>query len=1549
MQSLGNDFVLCVKKLNKKDPISKTKGLQQLTELVKKSSKEETSEFLQHWCRLYPTLSADVDHKVREATQVCHGAIAAVCGRTLRQHLGQLCAVWMCAQYDSHAPAAAAAHSALASTFPGSKLKEFITFSRKEVLNYVMHNIVDNDEDTIRRQDEAADSSRERYALLCHCSLRAVGIMCDIGGVTWPQISTLPKSDKYWRLTHPAVRNAWFEATAAIIKGFPKEFEAECGSRCIKYMLHEVNGNYELPVWECLLMLLQHTKENNVWSDKSKELTNRIIEFAENGGAGTSPLLLPVMTSLPDCVVSEHLYVTFYNAVLNGLDKKCIHTSKAERRLRLASVSECLQHICDAHLQQYGQEFIARLFTNWLDKIMNMFHHIVADTHVITTSARHLATLIIHWSALNHQSLVMLIWQNMRTTISHVIHHCADDKCALLLTTMNDDSTSSKKAKHITFDDEEISKHNDEQEHSLKADPFIISQYKHDLTMTAHHAVIQYFELMKRKRQVTLVSARMMGLLEAFHTHALFTKVAEHMKCTSLYGLYELVHEWLREDATPSSVQLLLSLLEPMDDDERSAAFGTFSQLPPDAAELCVCACVNARAQWARRWLKEEAVGDILVNSLDRPECPHTDALQMCFELDENGASLVSEKTLQRVASRLGAILRRAPDERPIAILRRAIAASNSLLSTLAAYEHMHDTCSTLVNDMFALTLQCDETSLSAAVLQEALSCWRDALAPLEQTRKRRLIHTLAQTAHDVLCLECTSSQIEHIAAVCSHLTDKCELDSVIDTTILLTTHNSDIDITQHAICYYCLVSKLNCPHLQISSKQPTMQDLALCSNRDMFDAHLLESVLLGQMEGTQEGWLELLLQDSRLAGLYITVLRNSCLWDALSDAYLHSPPMHSLAALTRDNLIACIRRTIRVMSDVTRKCLAMTAASCASRGHYWAYAAATWAKEAEETPPTADDRNTNDDPFYHMLQANEDDRRWELIALHNLEMAFPEETDAVQCEDGALDYVAELYYKHRHVLALDKDISELPWIHLAAVTGIAEYFRAEVRARGWTLKEVHWDMINISLCGFINALRCSRRHHYAQVAMLCRSTLGLYSAVEEFISGIPTRSAREQPQRHVADLPKEWTEVFLPNIHENILDIILDALDDAVPEGDMTAARHVYVTALEDATSKLAIAPRHSVMDVMRHCAAALSAEWHYKYKYLAYKVLLLVSQSLLQKDAEALSILNEGAFVDDDTDPVTTEAMDGCFVTALMPYYERLYDELRELDREDAQGSRCGAVLGMMLLAHAMMETTNAARGNLALLYIRTYSQNKMVSSLMTWSKRLLPKHLNPNWFTEESRHSLLEPVGEHVLSRLACRGVWLAAHTKAAAADAGIEELVRKYVTPLAVKAHLREAAALDGDELSVQVMWSTRELNCTRRLDDASAKLTIQLSPCHPLHPPRHTVCSGPSLHPHQHYLAHQRGSVRGMVQWWSQAVQRWVLRAPVCCVCYSRLHSESGRLPSVLCKVCKYKFHIQCLQKWFNTSNNIKCPHCRSPFKNHNMYNHSNNPTNREQN
>lgn len=139
--NLDTNFQLVLRKMTKKDPITKVKALQEFGELCTTADVDTVVAILPFWPRLYAQLSTDVEHRVREASQQAQTGVAVKCGKHIAPFLRQLAPAWITGQFDTYAPAASLAAQSFQRAFKAAKQQEVFTYCQAELLEYVLRNV----------------------------------------------------------------------------------------------------------------------------------------------------------------------------------------------------------------------------------------------------------------------------------------------------------------------------------------------------------------------------------------------------------------------------------------------------------------------------------------------------------------------------------------------------------------------------------------------------------------------------------------------------------------------------------------------------------------------------------------------------------------------------------------------------------------------------------------------------------------------------------------------------------------------------------------------------------------------------------------------------------------------------------------------------------------------------------------------------------------------------------------------------------------------------------------------------------------------------------------------------------------------------------------------------------------------------------------------------------------------------------------------------------------------------------------------------------------
>ncbi|XP_053603510.1 E3 ubiquitin-protein ligase listerin isoform X2 [Plodia interpunctella] len=1679
---LDPELAMCIKKLNKKDPITKTKALQELTELVNKSSVEDVVATLPSWSHFYKTLSVDGDCKVRECTQVCHGAIVRVCGRRTAPHLKQLLPPWLQAQYDDHAPAQTQAQLSLKNTFPDAKLPEVIAFCKTEIFEFLEDNLIGKS--AIAAAAAEGEGGRRTAAALhglawsCRHAPRALsGWMCG-------RLLALLRGDGFWRLhshTHCAVRCAWFGALSSIMERFP---EALAGARALHVLLHahERDARARAQLWGCLLLLLHSVPDWQKWLEKKDLLAKRILNLLETGGWGDarqlSKTLLPLLASLPPDMLTDQFFEDFFEAIFKGLDKKSQINSKLERQAWMTGLSECIRYV-STQPRARAAGLAAAALRRWLLAALHPPHDAL-----LKHSAATMAELLKFWMRKarsedgdRYATLVRNFWQNIGASVSAQSDAAQSDAArhALLLTALRAAAASPPARREIRFDGdaspemEPASPVTPTEPASpvTPTEPADMELFYHNLATATEQVCARYIEIARDTNAPNTILPNLYPLLYSLSKSSIVA-IALHLGANTVYGLFEKVLlPWLSDADTRGEavMDVVFLLLTHMTEEEEDATFTTFTQ-----DEVCKWALVRSLSHrhveraGARAWLRGASAARALAAAARALSASDANLLLLALTPDHNDELLVNEATVSSVVDILMMSLSEEKSERLISTL--------SHLATTLAHKPP-DNYTTLLITLFKinLTIQRGSPALSLESWLEARGAWLAGLAGLAglpargaglaglsglQARAALVADAARALLTEAFC--CTLSEdlkistIDHATSLCPYLLTECEqqvpsnteeivqlIDQLFEQSSKLVEKSSSLDV--FALRYDCIVSKLSCPFGD--DNEAIRQIVKDCDEYDvdelkrgdlvnrltdiMFRALSLRTLLLHRpdidepSEDIEQTWCNVLLKDEHIQAEFCRVLREYLIVHSLHEGYAFWPHYEIIERAKYKLDVAFQDIISETPTTLRRQILLSLSERAAKEGYYWAYARSYYeAKSMDQSDNQSvdvlDSANVDLDNLaeivtgnglYHSLQANlhwlppstpstpssEESPPPASAALRTahlvmLRAAFasleaeqaPKEireqfaNDAMLAAQGDAepDVMVDLYYKFEKVIIGDREPRAVSWAGAVCSAAWAEYCARLLAERGWRLSAPHWDFATITLCSLVTAVT---KLHTTKTALLCVSSLRLLRSVREFMTALPKECERRQPSPHVAALIDEWRDIFSPDIHTNLFNVILQILDSP-PEGPISCHVSRALSALTTAAYSLQWAALRSTAlqlpRVVRCAAAALTRACHRGYKYLAHGLLSALATELVLEDAQKLSTWSEN---NSEESPQPPPAL------SLSYFHEHYLNllELLDLALPDIQVGEatcemcCGAdsrsvALGALLAADAVHAVCARARGDLTHHYIQLFRQEKYTDLLLTCAVRLLPQEVfafavnndenqladqyvnlfvnSPQLTLDEAEAGCCGGLGD--VSALSCRALYhalagpgqalaraaWAAWTPRAARMLG--KLTAAAIAPQLLKQQFqrasRRARSLVDTELTL--LAAAGEAQAVHTVEDQPLRLTITFSREHPLTPPRvQTPLAGPAAGAQwlAVYLGYQNGDLLSAISLWVTSVGAKMDKAPQCYICYCRLHPGEGVLPKVFCNQCKNKFHNACLRKWFTTSKKSNCPVCRAMF------------------
>jgi len=173
---------IILRKLSKKDPMTKKKALQELHELIEQSDLEALKNILPLWPKYYLNLASDPEHNVRELTQTVLQLLMAKCKKAMAPYLKLLVPVWLGSRFDTYAPAASIAGQSFRDTFAGNanRTREVCLHCQVEILEYATRNLTFHTAATLSiGKSLTAEDAEQKYQRVVISSLKLLSFFME--------------------------------------------------------------------------------------------------------------------------------------------------------------------------------------------------------------------------------------------------------------------------------------------------------------------------------------------------------------------------------------------------------------------------------------------------------------------------------------------------------------------------------------------------------------------------------------------------------------------------------------------------------------------------------------------------------------------------------------------------------------------------------------------------------------------------------------------------------------------------------------------------------------------------------------------------------------------------------------------------------------------------------------------------------------------------------------------------------------------------------------------------------------------------------------------------------------------------------------------------------------------------------------------------------------------------------------------------------------------------------------------------------------------------
>ncbi|KAG8175436.1 hypothetical protein JTE90_028235, partial [Oedothorax gibbosus] len=379
--NVDSDFRMVMRKMLKRDAITRLKAVQEFGDYCVEKDKEVLKNVLPFWPRLFNRLVLDFDRRVREATHTANGKLLQKVKREVAPFLKGIMGAWLVGQCDAHAPASSAAQATFAETFPECKQSEAVLFCKDEVFAYFKDNLF---EQTVKSMSDPNTASPEdmesKYNLVVSATLQATKLFLVIVRTSKPndavqqEIASVVDNPKFWKFAknkESQIRGAWYSLVGAICQIMPVVFGGNVKklSTNVFSCLSESDPIVAPAVWESALSVAVNIEDCWQGIDIQKVALNQLWLLLQGGGRGNGstlfPCLLPFLSRLPvEIVEADSFLQQFFSSFVKGLALDSVKRSTTECDAILNAFFECLQFMCCTRLGDRGPPLMENVLIN---------------------------------------------------------------------------------------------------------------------------------------------------------------------------------------------------------------------------------------------------------------------------------------------------------------------------------------------------------------------------------------------------------------------------------------------------------------------------------------------------------------------------------------------------------------------------------------------------------------------------------------------------------------------------------------------------------------------------------------------------------------------------------------------------------------------------------------------------------------------------------------------------------------------------------------------------------------------------------------------------------------------------------------------------------------------------------------------------------------------------------------------------------------------------------------------------------------------------------
>ncbi|KAJ1653646.1 hypothetical protein IWQ61_006270 [Dispira simplex] len=290
---------LLLKKLNKRDPQTRIRALEEAKALVEDRSVNNLQLLTHAWPRLYHRGTVTSERRLRLLTNQVNTILVTKLGRHIQPILAMLLPPWLLTFFDPIADIAQEARTGYEQLFKPEKRVKALVKCRESIMAYITKNICQHTaESLIDPQLVDVEERRRIYEHVVSGSFRALShLVQTIPPDEWPtprqDLDTLLDDSHFWEKCYhsaPTIRRAAYGVLSALTSYYPDVLDSRLsylGHAFIRKAVMDKDPATHQELWEALTLVTKHFPGAWVHAGEKKPILPKVYEMISQGGFGS--------------------------------------------------------------------------------------------------------------------------------------------------------------------------------------------------------------------------------------------------------------------------------------------------------------------------------------------------------------------------------------------------------------------------------------------------------------------------------------------------------------------------------------------------------------------------------------------------------------------------------------------------------------------------------------------------------------------------------------------------------------------------------------------------------------------------------------------------------------------------------------------------------------------------------------------------------------------------------------------------------------------------------------------------------------------------------------------------------------------------------------------------------------------------------------------------------------------------------------------------------------------------------------------------------------